>query len=114
MEFLYACPFTTDTQRTTTVLQVWNPYFNYHRSHTACGNQPYCQANHIDHLVVVADAAMLSAKNLDALDAAGIDYIVADRLRKAPYAIELTDADLAVSERDTSVYALVETTIPRT
>ncbi|WP_303173665.1 transposase [Corynebacterium sp.] len=43
----------------------------------------YCQANRIDHLVVVADAAMLSAKNLDALDAAGIDYIVADRLRKA-------------------------------
>ena len=70
----------------------------------------YCQANHIDHLVVVADAAMLSAKNLDALDAAGIDYIVADRLRKAPYAMEITDADLAVSERDTSVYALVETT----
>lgn len=54
----------------------------------------YCQANHIDHLVVVADAAMLSAKNLDALDAAGIDYIVADRLRKAPYAMEITDADL--------------------
>lgn len=32
MEFLYACPVTSDAQRTT-VLQVWNLHFNYHRSH---------------------------------------------------------------------------------
>lgn len=44
--------------------------------------------------VVVSDAAMLSAANLDALDEAGIDYIVADRLKKAPYAIAITDDDL--------------------
>lgn len=38
-EFLYARPFTSDAQRTA-ALAIWNVHYNYHRSHTACGNQP--------------------------------------------------------------------------
>lgn len=38
-EFLYARPFTSDAQRTA-ALQVWNVHYNYHRTHTACGNRP--------------------------------------------------------------------------
>lgn len=38
-EFLYARPFTSNTQRSE-ALQVWNVHYNYHRTHTACGNQP--------------------------------------------------------------------------
>ena len=38
-EFLYARAFTSDTERSAT-LAAWNVHYNYHRSHTACGNQP--------------------------------------------------------------------------
>lgn len=38
-EFLYAQPFTSDAERST-ALATWNVHYNYHRSHTACGNQP--------------------------------------------------------------------------
>jgi transposase len=38
----------------------------------------------IEHMVVVADAGMLSAANLAALDAAGYRFIVGSRLTKAP------------------------------
>lgn len=36
-------------------------------------------------MIVVADAGMLSAKNLNALEAAGFPFIVGSRLTKAPY-----------------------------
>lgn len=38
-EFLYAREFTSDAHRST-ALKVWNVHYNYHRTHTACGNQP--------------------------------------------------------------------------
>ena len=42
----------------------------------------------IEHMVVVADAGMLSAKNLTALDAAGYTFIVGSRQTKAPIDLE--------------------------
>lgn len=47
------------------------------------------QARHgIDDIVVVADAGMLSAGNLNALEDAGLSFIVGSRLTKAPYDLE--------------------------
>jgi Transposase DDE domain len=42
----------------------------------------------IEHMVVVADAGMLSAANLTALDAAGYRFIVGSRVTKAPIDLE--------------------------
>jgi hypothetical protein len=42
----------------------------------------------IEHMVVVADAGMLSAANLTALDAAGYRFIVGSRVSKAPIDLE--------------------------
>jgi hypothetical protein len=42
----------------------------------------------IEHMVVVADAGMLSAANLAALDASGYKFIVGSRLTKAPIDLE--------------------------
>ncbi|WP_062465435.1 IS1634 family transposase, partial [Demequina soli] len=42
----------------------------------------------IDDVVVVADAGMLSAGNLNALEDAGLSFIVGSRLTKAPYDLE--------------------------
>jgi hypothetical protein len=63
------------------------------------------QSQHgLDKLTVVADAAMLSSKNLSALAAAGHSYIVGSRLHKIPYEIaeyqkdqELEDGQIVVS-----------------
>lgn len=41
----------------------------------------------LTNITVVADAAMLSQKNLEALENAGYTYIVGSRLQKIPYAI---------------------------
>ncbi len=56
-------------------------------------------------VTVVADAGMLSAKNLEALSAAGYSYIVGSRLNKIPYDIaeyqktkELTDNQIITSK----------------
>jgi len=38
-EFAYARPWTSETQRTD-YLQRWLIHYNYHRAHTAIGNQP--------------------------------------------------------------------------
>lgn len=47
------------------------------------------QARHgIEHMVVVADAGMLSAGNLAELDAAGLGFIVGSRVTKAPIDLE--------------------------
>jgi hypothetical protein len=47
------------------------------------------QARHrIEHVVVVADAGMLSAKNLTELDTAGYKFIVGSRVTKAPIDLE--------------------------
>jgi len=47
------------------------------------------QARHqIEHMVVVADAGMLSAANLTALDRAGYMFIVGSRVTKAPIDLE--------------------------
>lgn len=42
----------------------------------------------IEHMVVVADAGMLSAANLSALDTVGYRFIVGSRLTKAPIDLE--------------------------
>lgn len=56
-------------------------------------------------ITVVADAAMLSQKNMEALTAAGYTYIVGSRLRKIPYDIaeyqktgQLTDQQIITTE----------------
>jgi transposase len=41
--------------------------------------------HHVTDLVVVADAGMLSATNLNALEDAGFSFIVGSRISKAPY-----------------------------
>lgn len=38
-EFLYARTWTSETQRAN-ALTIWNVHYNYHRAHTAVGNQP--------------------------------------------------------------------------
>jgi transposase InsO family protein len=38
-ELLYARPYTSEAQRAQAV-EVWNLHYNYHRPHTAAGNQP--------------------------------------------------------------------------
>ncbi len=38
-EFLYAREWTSDIQRRE-ALDIWNIHYNYHRPHTAAGNQP--------------------------------------------------------------------------
>lgn len=47
----------------------------------------FCNQHGVDKLTVVADAAMLSAKNLSSLVEAGYTYIVGSRLHKIPYDI---------------------------
>lgn len=68
----------------------------------------YIDTHDLAHVVVVADAAMLSAKNLTILEENGIDYIVADRLRKAPYTVLISDDDLEEWSQHTGEYAVVE------
>ncbi len=46
--------------------------------------EEFREASGIEHLVVVADAGMLSATNLEALDQAGLGFIVGSRMTKAP------------------------------
>ena len=45
----------------------------------------FAQRHHITAMVVVADAGMLSASNLNQLEDAGFSFIVGSRLVKAPY-----------------------------
>lgn len=61
----------------------------------------------LDSITVVADAAMLSLKNLEALTLAGYHYIVGSRLSKVPYDITqyrkkqpLTDNQIVVTQKD--------------
>ena len=49
--------------------------------------QAFCTQHQVEQITVVADAAMLSIKNLSALTAAGHSYIVGSRLHKIPYEI---------------------------
>lgn len=44
-EFLYARVWTSETQRAE-ALKTWNVHYNYHRPHTAAGNQPPAQRLH--------------------------------------------------------------------
>lgn len=73
---------------------------------------PVLQAFRIKHrldtITVVADAAMLSLKNLEALSQAGYHYIVGSRLSKVPYDIaqyqkaqSLTDNQIVVTQKET-------------
>lgn len=47
----------------------------------------FCKEHNVEQITVVADAAMLSAGNLKALEEAGHRYIVGSRLSKIPYDI---------------------------
>jgi hypothetical protein len=45
----------------------------------------FAERHHVTDLVVVADAGMLSAANLNAIEDAGFCFIVGSRITKAPY-----------------------------
>ena len=45
----------------------------------------FTERHHVRDMVVVADAGMLSASNLNAIAAAGFSFIVGSRISKAPY-----------------------------
>lgn len=62
--------FPGNTAETVTLLPVLRSFQTRHR---------------VDDLVVVADAGMLSASNLNALEDAGFSFIVGSRISKAPY-----------------------------
>lgn len=78
--------FEGNTAETNTILPVMEEFKKQHN---------------LSNITVVADAAMLSHKNLEALSTAGYTYIVGSRLRKIPYDIaeyrktgELTDKQI--------------------
>ena len=84
--------FEGNTAETKTILPVVEDFKKEHR---------------IDSVTVVADAAMLSLKNLTALSSAGYHYIVGSRLTKVPYDIaqyqkkgSLTDNQIVVTQKD--------------
>lgn len=66
------------------------------------------QAQHkLSNVTIVADAAMLSSSNLEALTKAGYTYIVGSRLHKVPYAIseyqknsEMSDQQIVTIQKD--------------
>lgn len=62
--------FTGNTAETLTLLPVLRTFQDRHQ---------------VDDVVVVADAGMLSASNLNALEDAGFSFIVGSRISKAPY-----------------------------
>lgn len=66
--------------------------------------EDFSQKHHLPKITVVADAAMMSLKNLQALTQAGYTYVVSSRLTKIPYTIAeyqktqtLTDKEIIVS-----------------
>lgn len=66
----------------------------------------FCQEHHLPKVTVVADAAMMSLKNLKAIVSSGYTYVIASRLNKIPYAVadyqktgELTDGQIVTEER---------------
>jgi len=84
--------FEGNTAETKTILPVIEAFRIQHR---------------LDTITVVADAAMLSLKNLEALSQAGYHYIVGSRLSKVPYDIaqyqkhkSLTDNQIVVTKKD--------------
>lgn len=67
----------------------------------------FCREHNLDSVTVVADAAMLSLKNLEALTLAGFTYIVGSRLSKIPYDLAqyqkhqvLTDNQIIVAKQE--------------
>lgn len=85
--------FEGNTAETKTILPVIEAFRIQHR---------------LDTITVVADAAMLSLKNLEALSSAGYHYIVGSRLSKVPYDIaqyqktqSLTDNQIVITQKDT-------------
>lgn len=69
--------------------------------------ESFCREHNLSSVTVVADAAMLSFKNLEALTLAGFTYIVGSRLSKIPYDLAeyqkhqtLTDNQVIVTEQE--------------
>lgn len=69
--------------------------------------EAFCAQHRVSQITVVADAGMLSVKNLSALAKAGHRYIVGSRLYKIPYDIAdyqktqtLSDRQIVVSQRE--------------
>lgn len=69
--------------------------------------EAFCQKHHLDTVTVVADAAMLSLKNMEALSSAGFTYIVGSRISKVPYDLAeyqkdhtLTDNQIVVTKQE--------------
>lgn len=70
--------------------------------------EKFQKGHHLEKVTVVADAAMLSLKNLEALSLAGYHYIVGSRLSKVPYDIAryqkqrpLTNNQIVVTQKGT-------------
>ena len=61
--------------------------------------EAFCSRHHVRHITVVADAAMLSVKNLTALAQAGHQYIVGSRMHKIPYDIAEYQKTQTLSDR---------------
>ncbi|MBI4215718.1 MAG: IS1634 family transposase [Parcubacteria group bacterium] len=61
--------------------------------------EAFCSQHRVRQITVVADAAMLSAKNLSVLAQAGHHYIVGSRLRKIPYDIAEYQKTRILSDR---------------
>lgn len=61
--------------------------------------EAFCFQHHVHQITVVADAAMLSVKNLSALAEAGHRYIVGSRLHKIPYDIANYQKSQPLSDR---------------
>lgn len=68
--------------------------------------EAFCEKHHLDKVTVVADAAMLSLKNLETLSLAGFTYIVGSRISKVPYNLAeyqkhqtLTDNQIVITKQ---------------
>ncbi len=86
--------FTGNTAETKTILPVIREFQKRYR---------------LKQVIVVADAAMMSRENLDALDSAGYGYVVGSRLTKIPYGLaeyqnqdggQLKDGQIMVERRE--------------
>ena len=84
--------FEGNTAETKTILPVLEAFRKCHRLNT---------------VTIVADAVMLSQKNLEAISSAGYHYIVGSRISKVPYDIaeyrkkgSLTDNQIIVTQKD--------------
>jgi len=64
----------------------------------------------LTNITVVADAAMISAKNIEQLEGFGYNYIIGSKLSKTPYDIDI-QLDNGVVFTDTQIFDIIKTLI---